>query len=267
VTSHLRLVARIAMGYRRYGLPLSDLISEGNVGLLRAIKRFDPNKGARFSTYAIWWIKAEIQDYVLRSRSLVRMGTTSNQKRLFFNLSNAKRRLCAIHETDLGAHQVTLIANELGVVEKDVVEMNRRLSGDVSLNLPLNEDENPVEWQDRLVDEGSNQESGLAESEEAEIRRQALRQGLMALTDRERQIFEARRLIEMPLTLNELATTFRISRERIRQIENAALRKVQEVARAATAPRRVSIAAEGPPTRLPAIELGVSPSFRTQVGA
>ena len=147
-TSYLRLVAKIAMGYRRYGLAMSDLIAEGNVGLMRAIKRFE---GARFSTYAIWWIKAEIQDYILRSRSLVRIGTTRSQKRLFFNLSNAKSRLCANHEGDLGAHHVSLIANELGDVEKDVVEMNRRLRWDVSLNLPLNEDGSPVEWEDRLV--------------------------------------------------------------------------------------------------------------------
>jgi RNA polymerase sigma-32 factor len=195
LTSHLRLVAKIATGYRRYGLPTSDLISEGNIGLMQAIKRFDPDKGIRFSSYAVWWIKAAIQSYILRSWSLVKMGTTVNQKKLFFNLARAKRRLSALQEGDLRPDQVTIIANGLGVTEKEVIEMNRRLSGDVSLNVPLNEDGDSVEWQDRLVDEGSDQESHLAESEESETRSRALSVALSALDNRERHIFEARRLI------------------------------------------------------------------------
>ena len=227
LTSHLRLVAKIAMGYRRYGLPISDLISEGNIGLMRAVRRFDPDKGARFSTYAVWWIKAAIQDYIVRSWSLVKMGTTLNQRKLFFNLGKAKHRLSALGEGDLRPDQVTLVAGGLGVSEKEVVEMNRRLSGDISLNAPLNEDGDSGEWQERLVDEASDQESRVAESEESEIRREALRVALRVLDDRERQIFEGRRLFDPPRTLEELATRFGISRERIRQIEDRAFRKVQ----------------------------------------
>ena len=178
LTSHLRLVAKIAMGYRRYGLPISDLISEGNIGLMRAVRRFDPDKGARFSTYAVWWIKAAIQDYIVRSWSLVKMGTTLNQRKLFFNLGKAKHRLSALGEGDLRPDQVTLVAEGLGVSEKEVVEMNRRLSGDISLNAPLNEDGDSGEWQERLVDEASDQESRVAESDESEIRREALRVAL-----------------------------------------------------------------------------------------
>ena len=231
VTSHLRLVVKIAMGYRRCGLPIGDLISEGNLGLMQAIKGFDPGKGARFSTYAIWWIKAAIQAYVVRSWSLVKMGTTPNQKKLFFNLSKAKQRISAT-QADLSANQVALIAKELDVTEQDVVEMNWRLTGDVSLNVPMSENGNPVEWQDRLVDDGPDQESDLAQSEEAEIRRRTLAQALMVLGDRERQIFEARRLTDSPTTLDQLAAKFRISRERVRQIENIAFQKVQRAARA-----------------------------------
>ena len=241
LTSHLRLVAKVAIGYRSYGLPTSDLISEGNIGLMQAIRRFDPDKGSRFSTYAIWWIKAAIQDYILRSWSLVKMGTTLNQKKLFFNLAKAKRRLSAFEVGDLHPDQVTFIANELGVTEQDVVEMNRRLSGDVSLNVPLNEEDDSVEWQDRLVEEGSDQESRLAESEESETRRRALGMALTVLDDRERHIFEARRLMDPPLTLDQLAIEFRISRERVRQIEASAFQKVQRAAHGAMSRRRHSL--------------------------
>jgi RNA polymerase sigma-32 factor len=237
-TSHLRLVVKTAIGYRRYGLPISDLISEGHVGLMQAVKCYDPDKGTRFSTYATWWIKAAIRSYILRSWSLVKLGTTANQKKLFFNLAKAKRRLSALQEGDLRPHQVALIANELGVTEHDVVEMNRRMSGDISLNVPLNEADDSVEWQDRLVEEGFNQESHLAESEESEIRQRALGVALTVLDDRERRIFEARRLVEPPLTLDELATECRISRERVRQIEANAFQKVQRAAHAASARRQ-----------------------------
>ncbi len=232
LTSHLRLVAKIATAYRRYGLPTSDLISEGNVGLLQALKRFDADRGVKFSTYAIWWINAAIKDYIMRSWSLVKMGTTANQKKLFFNLPKAKRRLSALQDVDLRPGQVTLITKELGVTEQDVVEMNRRLSGDVSLNVRLNEDDDSVEWQDRLVEEGSDQESHLAESEEYEARRTALRRALTVLDDRERHIFESRRLVDPPLTLEHLAMQFHISRERVRQIETRAFKKVQRAAHA-----------------------------------
>lgn len=230
VTSHLRLVIKIAMGYRRCGLPLGDLISEGNVGLMQAIKGFDPDK-ARFSTYAIWWIKAAIQAYIVRSWSLVKMGTTANQKKLFFNLSKVKHRISATQEADLSADQVALIAKELDVTEQDVVEMNSRLTGDVSLNVRMSENGNPVEWQDRLVDDAPDQESDLAQSEEAEIHRRTLARALMVLGDRERQIFEARRLTDSPPTLDELAAKFCISPARVRQIENGAFQKVQRAAR------------------------------------
>jgi RNA polymerase sigma-32 factor len=243
LTSHLRLVAKIAMAYRRYGLPTSELISEGNIGLLRAIERFDPNKGVRFSTYAIWWIKAAITNYIVRSWSLVKMGTTTNQKKLFFNLPKAKRRLSALQDGDLRPDQVTHIANELGVAAQDVVEMNRRLSGDVSLNAPLNEDEGSVEWQDRLVEEGFDQESHLADSEEYEARKAALGLALKVLDGRERHIFEARRLVDPPLTLERLAMKFRISRERVRQIETRAFKKVQKAAHAASEHRLATMEA------------------------
>ena len=228
LTSHLRLVAKIAMGYRRYGLATSDLISEGNVGLIDAVRRFEPAKGVRFSTYAIWWIKAAIQNYILRSWSLVKLGTTVNQKKLFFNLAKSKQRVSAFQEGDLRPEQVALIASGLGVTEKDVIEMNRRLGGDVSLNAPLNEDGDSVEWQDRLADEASDQEALLAESEESENRRRALGVALRVLDGRERRIFEARRLIEPPRSLDELAIECHISRERVRQIETTAFQKVQK---------------------------------------
>ena len=227
VTSHLRLVAKIAMGYRGYGLPISEVISEGNVGLMQAVKRFEPEKGFRLATYAMWWIKAAIQEYILRSWSLVKMGTTANQKKLFFNLRKAKSKISALEEGDLRPDQVKLIAKRLGVTEQDVVDMNRRLGGDVSLNAPIREEGDSGEWQDWLVDDVSDQESRLAESEEAGNRKKALGEALSVLNDRERRIFEARRLADDPITLEELAAEFGVSRERVRQIEVRAFEKVQ----------------------------------------
>jgi RNA polymerase sigma-32 factor len=228
VTSHLRLVAKIAMGYRGYGLPISEVISEGNVGLMQAVKRFEPDKGFRLATYAMWWIKAAIQEYILRSWSLVKMGTTANQKKLFFNLRKAKSRISALEEGDLRPDQVKLIAKRLGVTEQDVVDMNRRLGGDVSLNSPIREDGDSGEWQDWLVDDSVSQESRLAESEESDNRRKALGEALTVLNERERRIFEARRLNDEPITLEELADEFGVSRERVRQIEVRAFEKVQK---------------------------------------
>ena len=228
VTSHLRLVAKIAMGYRGYGLPISEVISEGNVGLMQAVKRFEPEKGFRLATYAMWWIKASIQEYILRSWSLVKMGTTANQKKLFFNLRKAKSKISALEEGDLRPDQVKVIAKRLGVTENDVIEMNRRLGGDVSLNAPIRDDGDSGEWQDWLVDETDNQEARLAQSEEADNRRSALNQSLSVLNDRERRIFEARRLSDDPVTLEQLAEEFGVSRERVRQIEVRAFEKVQK---------------------------------------
>jgi RNA polymerase sigma-32 factor len=227
VTSHLRLVAKIAMGYRGYGLPISEVISEGNVGLMQALKRFEPEKGFRFATYATWWIKAAIQEYILRSWSLVKLGTTANQKKLFFNLRKTKSKISALDEGDLRPDQVKIIARWLGVTEQDVVDMNRRLGGDVSLNAPTREEGDSGEWQDRLVDEISDQETRLAESEESDNRRKALGEALTVLNDRERHIFEARRLADDQITLADLASEFRVSRERVRQIEVRAFEKVQ----------------------------------------
>ena len=227
VTSHLRLVAKIAMGYRGYGLPISEVISEGNVGLMQAVKRFEPDKGFRLATYAMWWIKAAIQEYILRSWSLVKMGTTANQKKLFFNLRKAKSKISALEEGDLRPDQVKLIAKRLGVTEQDVVDMNRRLGGDVSLNAPIRDDGDSGEWQDWLVDDVTNQETRLAESEESDNRKQALSEALSVLNDRERRIFQARRLADDPITLEELASEFGVSRERVRQIEVRAFEKVQ----------------------------------------
>jgi RNA polymerase sigma-32 factor len=229
VTSHLRLVAKIAMGYRGYGLPIGEVISEGNVGLMQAVKRFEPEKGFRLATYAMWWIKAAIQEYILRSWSLVKMGTTANQKRLFFNLRKVKGQIQALDEGDLRPEQVTSIATKLGVTEEDVVSMNRRLGGDTSLNAPLRADgESSGEWQDWLVDDSPGQEERMAESEEADNRRQLLRDAMGVLNDRERRIFEARRLADDPITLEELSTEFGVSRERVRQIEVRAFEKVQK---------------------------------------
>ena len=228
VTSHLRLVGKIAMGYRGYGLPISEVVSEGNIGLLQAVKRFEPEKGFRFATYARWWIKAAIQEYILRSWSLVKMGTTVNQKKLFFNLRKAKSKISALEEGDLQPDQVKLIARRLGVTEQDVVDMNRRLGGDVSLNAPIRDELGSGDWQDWLVDEVTDQETRLAESEEADSRRQALGEALSVLNERERRILEARRLADDPITLEELAAEFGISRERVRQIEVRAFEKIQK---------------------------------------
>ena len=231
VTSHLRLVAKIAMGYRGYGLPIGEVVSEGNVGLMQAVKRFEPEKGFRLATYAMWWIRASIQEYILRSWSLVKMGTTANQKKLFFNLRKAKSSISALEEGDLKPDQVKQIATRLGVTETDVVDMNRRLSGDASLNSPLREDEGSSEWQDWLVDDSESQETRLADSQELDNRRSALSGALQVLNDRERRIFEARRLSDDPLTLEELSGEFNVSRERVRQIEVRAFEKVQAAVR------------------------------------
>ena len=229
VTSHLRLVAKIAMGYRGYGLPISEVVSEGNVGLMQAVKRFEPDKGFRLATYAMWWIKAAIQEYILRSWSLVKMGTTANQKKLFFNLRKAKGRISALEEGDLHPDQVKQIATQLGVNEQDVVDMNRRLGGDASLNAPLrDEGEGGGEWQDWLVDSGQSQEQVLVEEEEGQNRLTALRTALSVLNPRERRIFEARRLADDPITLEDLSAEFGVSRERVRQIEVRAFEKIQE---------------------------------------
>ena len=227
VTSHLRLVAKIAMGYRGYGLPINEVVSEGNVGLMQAVKRFDPDKGFRLATYAMWWIKAAIQEYILRSWSLVKMGTTANQKKLFFNLRKAKGRISALDEGDLRPDQVQHIATSLGVPAQDVIDMNRRLSGDTSLNAPLRE-EGEGEWQDWLVDNSPSQETVLAREEEGRNRLSALRDALGVLNPRERRIFEARRLADDPITLEDLSGEFGVSRERVRQIEVRAFEKVQE---------------------------------------
>ena len=232
VTSHLRLVAKIAMGYRGYGLPIGEVISEGNVGLMQAVKRFEPDKGFRLATYAMWWIKAAIQEYILRSWSLVKMGTTANQKKLFFNLRKAKSQIAALDEGDLRPDQVKQIATKLGVHEQEVVEMNRRLGGDASLNSPIRTDgEGDGEWQDWLVDDTDTQESRLVEQEETQNRRDALKDALGVLNERERRIFEARRLAEDPVTLEDLSEEFGVSRERVRQIEVRAFEKVQKAVR------------------------------------
>jgi len=235
VTSHLRLVARIAMGYRGYGLPVGEVISEGNVGLMQAVKRFDPDKGFRLATYAMWWIRAAIQEYILRSWSLVKMGTTAAQKKLFFNLRKIKGQLKALEEGDLRPDQVKQIATRLGVTEEDVVSMNRRLAGDSSLNAPVRNDAESGEWQDWLVDETMDQETALAESEERDQRRGMLNDALKGLNERERRVFEARRLADEPLTLEELSAEFGVSRERIRQIEVRAFEKVQKAVQKAAA--------------------------------
>jgi RNA polymerase sigma-32 factor len=228
VTSHLRLVAKVAMSYRGYGLPIAEVISEGNVGLMLAVKRFEPDKGFRLTTYAMWWIRAAIQEYILRSWSLVKMGTTANQKKLFFNLRKTKSRISALNEGDMRPDQVKLIAKRLGVAEQDVIDMNRRLGGDASLNTPIREDGDSGEWMDLLADDSASQESRLAESEQSDNRHKALGEALTVLNDRERRIFEARRLADDPITLEELADEFGVSRERIRQIEVCAFEKVQK---------------------------------------
>ncbi|MDO6964457.1 RNA polymerase sigma factor RpoH [Rhizobium alvei] len=234
VTSHLRLVAKIAMGYRGYGLPIGEVISEGNVGLMQAVKKFEPDRGFRLATYAMWWIKASIQEYILRSWSLVKMGTTANQKRLFFNLRRLKGKIQAIDEGDLKPEQVAEIATKLNVSEEEVISMNRRLGGDASLNAPIKAAEGDSgQWQDWLVDDHDSQEEVLIEQDELEQRRSLLANALKVLNDREKRIFQARRLREDPVTLEELSAEFDISRERVRQIEVRAFEKVQDAVRQA----------------------------------
>ena len=229
VTSHLRLAAKIAMGYRGYGLPTSEIVSEANVGLMQAVKKFDPDKGFRLSTYAMWWIRASIQEYVLRSWSLVKMGTTSAQKKLFFNLRKAKNRIGALEEGDLRDHNVAKIAKDLNVTEKEVVSMNRRLTGgDASLNARVMTDgEGAAEWQDWLEDETANQAANYEEKNELDSRRELLTEALTILNDREKDIILKRKLQEPPLTLEELSNLYDVSRERIRQIEFRAFEKLQ----------------------------------------
>ena len=235
VTSHLRLVAKIAMGYRGYGLPIGEIVSEGNVGLMQAVKRFEPDRGFRLATYAMWWIRASIQEYILRSWSLVKMGTTASQKKLFFNLRKAKSKISAFEDGDLTPEHVETIATRLGVSKQDVIEMNRRMAGDASLNAPLRE-EGEGEWQDWLVDDSSvDQEHVLLRQEESNNRLDALRGALTVLNPRERRIFEARRLSDDPVTLEDLSEEFGVSRERVRQIEVRAFEKVQSAVRAGIA--------------------------------
>ena len=233
VTSHLRLVAKIAMGYRGYGLPVGELISEGNIGLMQAVKRFDPDRGFRLATYAMWWIRASMQEYILHSWSLVKMGTTAAQKKLFFNLRKLKGEIEAIDDGDLTPEQVDHIATALNVSANDVISMNRRMTGpDQSLNAPVRE-EGGGEWQDWLVDPGESQESSLAEASELEHRRKLFRDSLDVLTEREQHILAERRLKEEPSTLEELSHQYGVSRERIRQIEERAFKKLQKAMRSA----------------------------------
>lgn len=231
VTSHLRLAAKIAMAYRGYGLPVSEIISEGNVGLMQALNRFEPERGFRFATYAIWWIRASIQDYILRSWSLVKIGTTANQKKLFFKLRSAKNKIAALDSGDLRPDQVALIAKNLDVTDQDVIDMNRRLGGDKSINTPLHENGETGEWQDRLVDQSPSPEAIVIEQDDKEYQHNALIAAIDVLDDRERRIFEARHLVDEPLTLETLAEKFNVSRERIRQIEARAFEKVRKAAR------------------------------------
>src|SRR5450759_3349324 len=237
VNSHLRLVAKIARGYRGYGLPISDVISEGNVGLMQAVQRFKPEKGFRLATYAAWWIRAAIQDHIRRSLSLVKMATTANRKKLFFNLRKAKRKISALDEGDMRHDQIETIAKRLGVTKQDVIDMNRWFSGDASLNAPIRDDGDSGEWQDWLVDEGASQETTLAARDEFDYRRKAVASALSVLNDRERRIFEARRLAEDPITLADLAAEFGVSRERVRQIDVSSLEKVRKAVKNRVAAR------------------------------
>lgn len=234
VTSHLRLVAKIAMGYRGYGLPVSELIAEGNIGMMQAVKRFEPDRGFRLATYAMWWIRASIQEYILRSWSLVKMGTTAAQKKLFFNLRKAKSQIAAFQDGDLRPEQVSAIATKLGVLDSEVISMNRRLSGpDASLNAPLRAD-GESEWQDWLADEEQvSQETLVADNEEKSLRMSLLEEAMVELTDRERHILTERRLKDDPTTLEELAAQYGVSRERVRQIEVRAFEKLQKTMREA----------------------------------
>ena len=240
VTSHLRLVAKIAMGYRGYGLPIGEVISEGNVGLMQAVKKFEPDKGFRLATYAMWWIRASIQEYILRSWSLVKMGTTAAQKKLFFNLRKTKSQISALEEGDLHPDQVALIATKLGVTNEDVISMNRRLAGpDSSLNSPLRAD-SEAEWQDWLVDDQQvSQETTVAENQEKTLRMELLDHAMETLTDREKHILTERRLKDDPTTLEELAGEYGVSRERVRQIEVRAFEKLQKAMRTEAVERRL----------------------------
>jgi RNA polymerase sigma-32 factor len=242
ITSHLRLVAKIAMGYRGYGLPVSEIVAEGNVGLMQAVKRFDPERGFRLATYAMWWIRASIQEFILRSWSLVKIGTTSDQKKLFFNLRKAKSNISAIEDGDLTPEHTAKLAEQLGVPEVEIVNMNRRLSApDSSLNAPLRAD-GDSEWQDWLADDSDSQETILAESEEFDERRALLEAALEELPERERKILRARKLQEDPATLEELSHKFGVSRERVRQIEVRAFERLQEKMKAALAAKRGALA-------------------------
>jgi RNA polymerase sigma-32 factor len=231
VTSHLRLAAKIAMGYRGYGLPISEIISEGNIGLLQALNRFEPERGFRFATYAMWWIRASIQDYILRSWSLVKIGTTTNQKKLFFKLRSAKSKIAAFESGDLRPDQVASIAKSLDVPDQDVIDMNRRLGGDKSINAPLHEDGEAGQWQDHLIDQSPSPEAIVVEQDEKDRQHKALIAAIDVLDDRERHIFEARHLVDEPRTLEDLAAQFKVSRERIRQIEARAFEKVRKAAK------------------------------------
>ena len=253
VTSHLRLVAKIAMGYRGYGLPIADLISEGNLGMMHAVKKFEPEKGFRLATYAMWWIKAAIQEYILRSWSLVKIGTTAGQKKLFFNLRRIKGQIQAIDEGDLKPDQVTHIADQLGVTEAEVMSMNQRMAGnDRSLNVPLSRDgEGAGEWQDWLEDDGIDQETTFAEHEEYSARQSLMMDAIKGLNEREQRILQARRLTEPPLTLEDLATEFSVSRERIRQIEVRAFEKLQKAVRDKATEMKLLSDTDGDPALLP----------------
>ena len=243
VTSHLRLAAKVAMNYRGYGLPMSEIISEGNVGLMQAVERFEPERGFRLSTYAVWWIRASIQDYILRSWSLVKIGTTASQKKLFFKLRSTKSKIAALENSDLRPDQVTLIATTLGVKDQDVIDMNRRLGGDASLNAPVYDDGQAAEWQDTLVDDMPSPEAMLLAHDETDRQHEALVRAIGVLNNRERRIFEARHLIEEPKTLDDLAVEFNLSRERIRQIDVQAFAKVQTAAQKRVKERRAPVAA------------------------
>ena len=253
VTSHLRLVAKIAMGYRGYGLPVADLISEGNMGMMHAVKKFEPEKGFRLATYAMWWIKAAIQEYILRSWSLVKIGTTAGQKKLFFNLRRIKGQIQATDEGDLKPEQVTHIADQLNVTEAEVMSMNQRMAGnDRSLNVPLSRDgEGAGEWQDWLEDDGIDQETSFAEHEEYSARQSLMTDAMKDLNEREQRILQARRLAEPPLTLEDLATEFSVSRERIRQIEVRAFEKLQKAVRDKAAELKLLPDADGDLALLP----------------
>jgi RNA polymerase sigma-32 factor len=256
VSSHLRLAAKIAMRYRGYGMPLSDIISEGNVGLMQAINRFEPEKGYRFATYAIWWIRASIQDYILRSWSLVKIGTTAAQKKLFFKLRSAKSKIAALESADLRPEQVRTLATALGVKDQDVVDMNRRLGGDASLNASIHDAEDSAEWQDYLIHEGPSPETIVVEHDEMDHQRKVLGRAIGVLNSRERRIFEARHLVDEPKTLEDLAIEFKVSRERVRQIEARAFEKVQA---AAKDPARNGMASRQRPNSFRPLKIGARP--------